>query len=103
MRTRVGPFDVESAAEIAAVEAAFADGSWRDLLLPMDYGLAHLPAMTLGVVDEQDLRHGQPLSIDGTQATEGELRRAYGKDGSFVGIVRWDASEGVWRARKVFG
>jgi hypothetical protein len=58
--------------------------------------------MTLGVVDEQDLRHGQALSLDESGA-EDEVRRAYGEDGSLVAMIRYDASEGVWRPRKVFG
>jgi len=102
VRTRVGSFGIDSATGTVALEAAFGDGSWRELVLPMDYGLAHLPAMTLGVVDEQDLRHGQALSLDEVAGAD-EVRRAYGEDGSFVGIVRYDGDEGVWRARKVFG
>jgi tRNA pseudouridine55 synthase len=102
VRTRVGPFDIESATDIAALEAAFESGSWRVLVLPMDCGLAHLPAMTLGVVDEQDVRHGKALSLD-ERGSEGEVRRAYGEDGSLAAIVRYDAGEGVWRPRKVFG
>jgi len=102
VRTRVGPFDIDSAVEISALEAAFDSDSWQEMVLPMDCGLAHLPAMTLGVADEQDLRHGQALSLD-ERGAEGEVRRAYGEDGSLAAIVRYDASEGAWRPRKVFG
>lgn len=102
VRTRVGPFGIDSATGTEALEAAFESGSWRDIVLPMDCGLAHLPALTLGVVDEQDLRHGQALSLE-ERGAEGEVRRAYGEDGALVAIVRFDASEGVWRPRKVFG
>ena len=101
VRTSVGPFDIESAVEMQALESGFESGSWRETVLPIDWGLAHLQALTLGVVDEQDLRHGQALRLD-AQGSAGEERRAYGEDGSLLGIIRRDANEGVWRPRKVF-
>ncbi len=101
IRTRIGPFDIESATRIPALENALASETWRDLLLPLDCGLAQLPAITLGVVDEQDVRHGRAVTLDAS-AGAGDVRRAYGEDGSFVGIVRYDDQQGLWRARKVF-
>ncbi len=102
VRTKVGPFDVESAVGMASLEAACAAGSWRDAVVPMDLGLAHLPSLTLGAVDEQNVRNGRAVSLDASGG-HGVDHRAYAEDGSLVGIVRYDAEAGVWRPRKVFG
>jgi tRNA pseudouridine55 synthase len=108
VRTRVGPFTVESSVSLAELEGAFAKDEWRELVLPMDCGLTHLPAITLHIEDEKDLRHGQAVRIDeerlaGVQVDNGRPYRAYAEDGGLVGIIRYDAESGVWRPRKVFG
>jgi tRNA pseudouridine55 synthase len=108
VRTRVGPFAVESAVSLVELEAAFAGGEWRELVLPMDCGLTHLPAITLHIEDEKDLRHGQAVRIDeerlaAVEVEDGRLYRAYDEDGGLVGIIRFEAKAGVWRPRKVFG
>ena len=79
-------------------------------MLPLDCGLMHLPAVTLHIEDEKDIRHGQAVRIDEdrTAPLAWQLRtvwqcRAYAEDGSLVGIIRYDATAGVWRPRKVFG
>lgn len=106
-RTRIGPFKVEDAVSREEMERAFDEGTWTDFLLPMDYGLLHLPAITLHIEDEKDMRHGQALRIDeerlaGLQRTPGLVCRAYAEDGSLAGIIAFDAESGVWRPRKVF-
>jgi tRNA pseudouridine55 synthase len=108
VRTRVGPFALESSVSAVEVEAAFANGEFRELMLPMDCGLMHLPAITLHIEDEKDLRHGQAVLIDeerlaGIAVEDGRPYRAYAEDGGLVGIIRYDAASGVWRPRKVFG
>jgi tRNA pseudouridine55 synthase len=108
VRTRVGPFAVESAVSAGELDAAFASGEWRELVLPMDCGLTHMPAITLHIEDEKDLRHGQPVRIDeerlaGVAVEDGRPYRAYAEDGGLVGIIRHDAAAGVWRPWKVFG
>ena len=108
-RTRVGPFSVEDAMTREDLEAAFENGTWAECLLPMDYGLLHLPAITLHIEDEKDLRHGQALRIDEDRlqnagpASAGLVCRAYAEDGSLVGIIVFDVASGMWKPRKVFG
>ena len=59
-------------------------------------------------VDEKDVRHGCHLEAGsppfrGLTAThDGDRCRAYGEDGSFIGILYYDASSSRWRPRKVF-
>ncbi|HEY5638638.1 MAG TPA: tRNA pseudouridine(55) synthase TruB [Dehalococcoidia bacterium] len=108
-RTRIGPFRLEDALDEAALEAAFADGTWPDLLQPIDRGLAHLPALTVPIEDEKDLRHGQPAKVDDEDAlrSAGPLAdalqvRGYAEDGSLIGILRYDAATGMWHPHKIF-
>jgi tRNA pseudouridine55 synthase len=105
-RTRVGPFSMDSAVQ-PPLEKAFESGEWRDLLLPLDCGLTELPAITLHIEDEKDIRHGQAVRIDeerltGAIAEDGRLHRAYAENGGLVAVVAYDTSTGVWRPRKVF-
>ena len=108
-RTRVGPFKIEDAIGMAELEEAFERGGWAEQLLPLDYGLIHMPQITLHIEDEKDIRHGQSVTIDEDRTegipakTDGMLCRAYAEDGSLVAIIRYDAPSGMWRARKVFG
>ena len=107
-RTAVGPFDVEEAVSLERLEAAFAEGAWQELLLPLDYGLGHIPAVYLEMEAEKDVWHGCPLPGDSPVfkrlqgAADGQRCRAYGEDGSFVGILRYDSEAGLWRPQKVF-
>lgn len=107
-RTRVGPFTVEDALTRDGLEKAFDDGTWTESVLPMDYGLLHLPAITLHIEDEKDLRHGQALRIDEERLvsvgalTPGLVCRAYAEDGSLIAIITFDAGSGMWKPRKVF-
>lgn len=108
VRTRVGPFTLESAANGQELEQALGDGSWRTLLLPVDYGLVGLPAVTLHVEEERDVRHGQAVQLGEAEAAAlrqgapGTQVRAYAEDGSLVGILSYDADLRSWRPRKVF-
>ena len=109
-RTRIGPFRVEEAVTPEALEAAFEDGTWPDLVQPIDCGLMHLPAITARMSLEQDLRHGQAARIDdpaealhGAGAlTDGLHVRGYAEDGSLIGILRYEAATGMWHPHKVF-
>lgn len=106
-RTAVGPFDVDDAVSLDRLEAAFAAGAWRDLLLPLDYGLGHFPAAYLDVEAEQDVRHGRPLGSElppfqGLQdAQDGQRCRVYGEDGSFIAILQFDSDSRRWKPRKL--
>ena len=108
-RTRVGPFRVEDALDEAALAAAFADGTWPDPLQPIDSGLMQLPALTVPIEDEKDLRHGQAARIDDEEALRrvGPLSdalpvRGYAEDGSLLGILRYDAAPELCRPPQPF-
>ena len=107
VRTRVGPFSIESATVVADLDRGFESGDWVASLLPMDCGLTQLPVITLHIEDEKDIRHGQAVRIDedrlaGVPLVGGGQYRAYAEDGGLVGIIRYEPETGVWRPRKVF-
>ncbi|MBI2914101.1 MAG: tRNA pseudouridine(55) synthase TruB [Chloroflexi bacterium] len=107
-RTRVGPFTLDSAVTLAELEEALAEGTWPSLLLPIDCGLIALPAVTLDMEDEKDIRHGCPLSAGQSALAPpsgpvaGQRCRAYGEDGSLVAVITYDSRADVWRPEKVF-
>ncbi len=107
-RTRIGPFSVDDAVTREELERMFEDGTWTECLQPVDCGLLALPAITLHIEDEKDIRHGQAVLIDeerlvGLEVSPGLECRAYADDGSLVGIIMFDGESGMWRPRKVFG
>ena len=107
-RTAIGPFDVDDALSLERLETAFADGTWQELLLPLDYGLGHFPAVCLDMEAEKDVRHGCSLPSESTpfqplgHAQDGQRCRAYGEDGSFVGILHYDDKARRWKPQKLF-
>jgi tRNA pseudouridine55 synthase len=108
IRWRVGPFAIEEAHLWTEVEEALVSGRWAELLLPLDYGLGHLPPVTLGLEEERDVRHGCSLPVSSRpvarlgRAVPGQRCRAYAEDGGFIGLLRFDGDGALWRPEKVF-
>ena len=83
-RTRVGPFTLEDAVTLEAVEQAARAGSAESLIRPVDTLFSSLPAIT--VTDNQKKRclSGSPFPVD---AEEG-LYRVYDKGRNFLMLGR---------------
>jgi tRNA pseudouridine55 synthase len=107
-RTRIGPFAVSDAVGLENLEIALKDGTWTNSLLPMDSGLAHLPAVTLDIDDENRVRRGVSVAGDlpefhaSPTPTMGQVCRAYGQAGSFIAILDYDDQRRTWKPHKVF-
>lgn len=103
VRTRSGPFTLSQCLTLEALEAALADGRWRDYLYAPDEALLERRAAILGPDHEASLRNGQLLQLEqiGDPPTEGELLRGYSTDGRFLGILAWDAERAGWQPHKV--
>ncbi len=107
-RTAVGPLHVDDAVSVACLEAAFADGTWERLLLPIDYALGHFPAAYLDLEAVEDVQHGRSLDAASPSfrrlqdPSDGQLCRAYEEHESLVGMLRYDADSHSWRPQKVF-
>jgi tRNA pseudouridine55 synthase len=107
VRTRVGPFWIERAVEIADLERRLEDGSWQELLDPVDVALLTLPQVTASIEEERDLRHGQAVTLDDAgyalaHPADGTEVRGYAEDGSFIGILRFETVTKMWKPRKIF-
>ena len=107
-RTRSGPFTLDHCLTLEALEAALADGGWRERLYAPDEALLERRAAIVGAHDETRLRNGQPLRFaprdpgDGWQPpVADELLRAYSVDGRFLGILRWNTAGAAWQPHKV--
>ena len=100
VRTRSGPFTL---GQSLTLEAALADGAWREFLYAPDEALLERRAAILGADHEGELRNGQLLrfTVAGAEPSGGELLRAYSTDGRFLGILAWDAERAGWQPHKV--
>jgi tRNA pseudouridine55 synthase len=89
--------------DACALNAHGSSDSWRDLLYAPDEALLERRAAILESETETRLRTGQALCLgeaaEGSAA--GELLRAYTVDGRFLGVLRWDEQESIWRPHKV--
>ena len=99
-RRAVGNFTIDDAIPLADLEARIAEGTWQELVHPLDEALLQYPALVVSRADAARLAHGQP--IEAATPVEGALRRVYGPRGEFVALTRGDEAAGVWRPHKVF-
>jgi len=98
-RTRAGRFRLEQAVAEQTLRGAFAEGTWRDFLIPAADALPDLPALMLGTEDIQTLKLGGRLpSAEGNPG----LARALAPDGCLVAIVEWVEALHAYQPRKVF-
>lgn len=101
-RLRCGPFHISDAISVSKLEEAFSQGNWFSLMQPMDVAVLHLPAVTLDAEAEKAVLSGRSLSLNLSGEADGELRRAYSSDGSFIAILRFDGQRAYWKPEKVF-
>ena len=90
-RTLVGPFDEEGMVSMETLQHTFeADGlhALDQLLLPLDAGLEHWPAVNLGADSSFYIRQGQPVQVP-KAPVEGFVR-IYGADEEFIGVGEID-------------
>jgi tRNA pseudouridine55 synthase len=129
-RTRSGPFTLDQAITLEALEQALATDAWRGRLFAADEALRDWRALILGEASEARMRTGQPLRFAGrlhplalSTTGEGEETaddsahpspagrgaggegaphaRAYSADGRFIGIARWSEEQAAWLPHKV--
>jgi tRNA pseudouridine55 synthase len=84
VRLAVGSFRLETAISPEELDAAVAQGYWRDLVLPPDTALAVPPALILNDAGHRYFMHGQAWPGPATRPEA----RAYGVDGAFLGLAR---------------
>lgn len=82
-RTAVGPFRVEQAVGLEALEA-MPEHRVLDCLLPADALVSGLPPIVLGAQQARRMLHGQPVMTEEDRAP-GPVR-LYDEDGGFLGV-----------------
>jgi tRNA pseudouridine55 synthase len=105
VRLASGRFSLAEAVSLQRLEEAFEHHQEERYLLPLDEAFLDWPALVLGAADAQRVTHGQALSMSSKPASQpqGELySRAYGPDGDFLAIMRYDSVAAEWRPKKVF-
>ena len=103
-RHRTGPFHIGQALQIEEAEQVLADDAWDEVLHAPDTVLASLRATVVGNRTEDMIRNGRqlPVGLRIPISRPDERIRAYGVDGSFIGIIKFNASSGKWQPEKVF-
>jgi tRNA pseudouridine55 synthase len=100
VRTRSGPFTLDSSVSLDALAQAFSDNTWRDHCFAADEALLDWRAAILGPENETRMRFGQLLPQSTEMSTnQRPLLRAYSADGRFLGILRRD--DAGWQPHKV--
>jgi tRNA pseudouridine55 synthase len=100
VRTRSGPFRLDSSVSLDALAQAFSDNTWRDYCFAADEALLDWRTAILSGENETRMRYGQllPQSTE-TPTNQRPLLRAYSVDGRFLGILRRD--DAGWQPHKV--
>ncbi|MBI2966109.1 MAG: tRNA pseudouridine(55) synthase TruB [Chloroflexi bacterium] len=103
-RRRAGPFRIEDAITLDALERMVKLGNWEQALYAPDFVLEDLPKVVLDPVGEEMICHGQAVPATGrtvVAATAGALARMYSTEGRFLALARYDVAGPWWRPEKV--
>ncbi len=103
-RVSYGPFDLGGSVNMDRLEEAALSGELEQFVHPLDEGVLHLPSLTLSDELNESFRHGKPLSstLVGVSGGDGNRCRAYGLDGNFLGVLRFNTEKDEWQPEKVF-
>ncbi len=117
IRLRCGLFDIGDAVSVPQLEDAFRYGYWQQFIYPIDTVLLHWTAMVVSDDAGESIKNGRPLVLGNGNRGENsgylEQRissgsscenhcRAYALDGSFLGVLRFNAERKQWQPEKVF-
>jgi tRNA pseudouridine55 synthase len=107
IRLRVGPFALEQALTLSQLEELFRCGESQRCLYPLDYVLLGFNALVVNSEQQCSLIHGAPipLNLDNPSLSapdSGSLSRVYNAEGSFLGMVKYDAENKRWQPEKIF-
>ena len=102
-RLASGSFRLEDALTLDRFTQAVKDGRWPELLHPVGQALAdQFPALTLDATRARQLCSGQTIPSEIRTPQNAALARAYGPEGRFLGLAKYDVQEDVWRPKKIF-
>ncbi len=102
-RVRVGPFEAEAAVSLQSLAALRDEGgedALADALLPVETGLASLPALAVSAADAQRLARGQPVIVRGRDAPVLEGFVSVSAQGALVALGEME--QGALHPRRIF-
>ena len=105
VRLLCGGFPAEEAVTLEQLEEAVdSPDGWQRYLFPVDRVLSKLKSISLDKRAEENLLHGQSISLGrpDVEAEYLEERRAYNSEGVFLALVRFDKPTNTWLPVKVF-
>lgn len=97
-RTRVGSFALTDSVTLAALAAGGRD-RLQSSLIALDRPVWNLPALILNAEHSRDACEGR--RVTGPPGA-GDICRAYGANGVFLALLRYDAAGSYWQPQKVF-
>ena len=100
-RSRCGPFYIEDALSLPQIEDAFQQGTWKELLHPVDSPLSDWKAVIIDRINELAIRNGRPVPLyEACQPSE-KYCRAYDLDGHFIAVLHFMPEKKLWHPEKV--
>ena len=101
-RTRHGPFTLEAATTLGALEEAFRESTWRDNLYPPEYILSGWQSYTTTPEEELAITQGKPQHLPPPATGDRPMLAAKRQTGDLLAILYWDADKNSWHPEKVF-
>lgn len=99
VRLRTGPFWLDQALTLGALEEEFPMTPWPELALHPDAALLDWPVLIVDDAGVAAWRTGRPVARG--QGTADERCRVYSTAGDWLGIGRYDVTRGAWQPEKV--
>jgi tRNA pseudouridine55 synthase len=97
-RTASGDFHEDQSVRWDALTGAFAAATWEQYLIPVERGVASMPAVTLDDNELIDILHGRPIRATGSVSG---LCSAYSPSGELVAILSDGSDARLWYPHKV--
>ncbi|MSQ08898.1 MAG: tRNA pseudouridine(55) synthase TruB [Dehalococcoidia bacterium] len=102
VRTKAGRFGITDACDIEELERRATEGSWREMVLPLDYTLQHLRAAVLDPLKQELVWNGQALPAGALGEKPGDFSaggrvRAYSQEGDLIAILSCELAGMGWR------
>lgn len=101
VRLRSGPFRIEDSATVSEVTRTLDQGSWADVLRPMDFAVQHLPELHVDDNDEAAIKNGRSPAAQPEADPAMRHCRAYSAGGRLIAILRYDPAQGLWTPDRV--
>jgi tRNA pseudouridine55 synthase len=101
-RSSYGPFSLENSFELDAVEQAIINGTWHNLLSPLDLTMAYCPIVVLNTMQSQKIIKGLDIEVSSESDSPCQLCRAYDSQQRFIAVLKFCGDSGLWHPEKVF-